>query len=54
MRGSIGATTPTKTRWSGFMCLRMIFRTRDAILFAGQRDIEIPALSSNRLGSSSA
>ena len=27
-RGSIGATTPTKTRWSGFMCSRMIFSTR--------------------------
>src|ERR1700675_716077 len=28
MRGSIGATTPTKIRWSAFMCSRMILRTR--------------------------
>ncbi len=27
-RGSIGATTPTNTRWSGFRCSRMIFSTR--------------------------
>src|SRR5207253_1566475 len=28
MRGSPGAITPTKTRWSGFRYLRMISRTR--------------------------
>ena len=54
MRGSIGATTPTKTRWSGFRCCADDLQDADAVSLAGQGDVEVPALSSNRLGSSSA
>ena len=49
-RGSIGATTPTKTRWSGFRWSRMIFRTRHAVRLARQGDVEVPDLQLEQAG----
>ena len=43
-RGSIGATTPTKTRWSGFRCCADDLQHAAPVRLAGQRDVEVADL----------
>ena len=42
--GSIGATTPTKTRWSGLQVLADDLQHARAVRLAGERDVEVADL----------